>query len=173
MSHENIIPLVQAYDSKEIFYWCNSAGDLFIPGPDGKAQDADNPGQLPMKIRNLYDNYWAEDADCCMQEAIYIDQPGIILNYLFDKSFCQELAECESADDDMERLFDAVKDAASIIARDNVSMFCKSYTVFCGYKTDPAGHEIVVFIPYNYRRKLNDVTTDLECTIYALVKELF
>lgn len=173
MSHENIRSLELAYDGKELFYWCNSAGDLFIPGPDGKAQDADNPGDLPMKIRNLFDNYWSEDAGCCMQVASYNDQPGMVLNYLFDKGFCKELTECEDAGDDMDRLYDAVMDAASIIERDNVSMFCKTYTVFCGYKTDPSGHEIVVFIPYEHRRKLNEITADLECTICALVKELF
>ena len=173
MSHENITTLALAYDGNEIFYWSSSAGDLFVPGQDGKARDAENPGELPMKIRNLYDNYWSEDVGCCMQVASYKDQPGMILNYLFDKGFCRELSEYDDADDDMDRLYDAVKDAASIIERDNVSMFCKSYTVFCGYKTDPAGHEIVVFIPYEHRSKLNEVASDLECTIYTLVKELF
>lgn len=173
MSHENITPLGYAYDGKEIFYWCSSAGDLFMPGPDGKAIDNERPDELPPKIRNLYDNYWSEDAGCCMQVASYKDQPGMMLNYLFDKSFCKELAEGEDADNDMERLYDAVKDTASIVERDHMGMFCKSHAVFCGYKTDPSGHEILVFVPYEHRRKLNDITEDLECCICEYVKELF
>ena len=173
MSHENITPLGFAYDGKEIFYWCSSAGDLFVPGPDGKAKDTIRPDELPTKIRNLYDNYWTEDAGCCMQVASYKEQPGMMLNYLFDKGWCDELLGREHTDKDMERLYNAVKDAASILERDHMSMFCKSCTVFCGYKTDPDGPEIVVFIPYEYRRELAEITEDLECSAYELVKELF
>ncbi len=173
MSHENIIPLGFAYDGREIFYWCNSAGDLFVPGPDGKTKDAHDPDELPLKIRNLYDNYWSEDAGCCMQAASYKERPGMVLNYLFDEGWCDELLGHEHTDEDVERLYDAVKDVASIVERDHISMFCKSCTVFCGYKSDPDGHEIVVFIPYEHRRMLKEIMEDLNSCICELVKELF
>ena len=87
--------LNEAYENKELFYWCSSAGDIMMPG-DGKRFIMHKPKELPEAYRQLYDQYQSEAGEGRRHVVSYQGQPGMLLAALYDKSYfhdiCQERA---------------------------------------------------------------------------------
>ena len=81
------IDLKEAYDAKTLQFWSNSAGDIFNP----KTGDDCSVEEMPFKLKNLYLNYWGETYYVPVYVAEYNGEPSIVLNYLFDESYIEEI----------------------------------------------------------------------------------
>ena len=161
------IDLKEAYDAKTLQFWSNSAGDIFNP----KTGDDCSVEEMPFKLKNLYLNYWGETYYVPVYVAEYNGEPSIVLNYLFDESYIEDvsekLEECKSSAD-MNRAWCAVHDLANLLV-DRLP----GCTVFAGENTDPDGHEILILVPYRRRNMLDEINKDLEEFIYPTFEELF
>lgn len=151
----------ETYDSGNLHFWCSSAGDLYAPNS--------NVDDLPLRVQNLYLNYWGEAYNTSTHCVSYLNQPGILFVYLFDISYIDDVMEEQglSSDDSMQRAWYAVRDIANLL----VDKF-PGCTVFAGNRTDSAGHEIAILIPYDMRGQLNELDNEIDEAIYPLFREL-
>ena len=103
--------------------------------------------------------------------AEYNGEPSIVLNYLFDESYIEDvsekLEECKSSAD-MNRAWCAVHDLANLLV-DRLP----GCTVFAGEGTDPDGHEISILVPYRRRNMLEGIDKDLAEFIYQPLRSYF
>lgn len=162
------IDLNESYDNGELRYWCNNAGDLFNP----KTKKDCVVNDLPPKIKNLYLNYWGEIYNSSTYVVEYQDIPAIVFNYLFDKSYIEDVIEKLKIPTNMLYMdidWLAVHDVANIII-DKLPTGCY---VFAGKNTDPDGHEILVAVPYGMRNKLESIDKLLNDIVYPTFEELF
>ena len=78
-------------ENNELFYYCNTCGDINIPNTNPLSWH--NIDELPLKERNLYENYWYEGAGCHMHVVNYKDNPAMALGFLFDKSYLSDILD--------------------------------------------------------------------------------
>ena len=151
----------ETYDSGNLHFWCSSSGDLYAPNS--------NVDDLPLRVQNLYLNYWGEAYNTSTHCVSYLNQPGILFVFLFDISYIDDVMEEQglSSDDSMQRAWYAVRDIANLL----VDKF-PGCTVFAGNRTDSAGHEIAILIPYDMRGQLNELDNEIDEAIYPLFREL-
>ena len=161
------IDLKESYDAKTLQFWSNSAGDTFNP----KTGDDCSVEEMSFKLKNLYLNYWGETYHSSVYVAEYNGAPAIVLNYLFDESYIEDvsekLEECKSYAD-MNRAWCAVHDLANLLV--DILPGC---TVFAGEYTDPIGHEIAILVPYRRRNMPEGIDKNLNEFIYPTFEELF
>ena len=160
--------LNKIYDNDQLFYWCNAAGDINIPGTDPwSLHDVD---ELPLKERNLYENYWSEDMGFWMYVVNYKGNPAMAINCLFDKSYLADLLDKEDvSQEDMKRFYNAVFDFAMMLEREKEVAGCE---ILIGEDTDPDGHELFVIIPYDKRSEIVDIARYLDGCVYSTVESL-
>ena len=161
------IDLNESYDNGELRYWCNSCGDIF--NPDTKKDCGVN--DLPVKIKNLYLNYWGETYNSSTYIAEYSKNPVIIFSYLFDASYIDDVMEKLNIPSDtvyMDGIWCAVHDLANIL----IGKLPVGCYVFAGNNTDPDGHEILVAVPYQIRNKLEEIDKFLDQFVYSTFEEL-
>lgn len=162
-----VLSLNDIYKQDELFYWCNACGDINMPNTDPMSLHTED--ELPMRERNLYENYWEEGAGCCMYVVRFREHPAMVLNYLFDKGYCEDLLGHEPTRADMHHFWVAIRDCAQFLERDERTAGC---WVVVGEDTDPDGHELTVVVPYERRETIKDVLHYLNETVYASVEQL-
>lgn len=161
--------LNEIYKAEELFYYCNTTGDINIPGSG--VLSVHEVDKLPLKARNLYENYWFEGGGCNMYVVRYKDDIGMILGFLFDESYlCDFLKKDEVSDEEMTKFYNAISDYANLLERSNKISGCD---IFVGENTDPDGHELLVFVPYDKRNDIRKITEMLDKEVYRSVEELY
>lgn len=160
--------LNNVYENKELFYCCNCCGDINMPHSHPLSyHDSD---ELPIKERNLYENYWCEGMGCHMYVVNYKGNPAMALGYLFDESYlCDLLNKDEASKEDMEMFYGAVSDYARMLENKSEVSFCE---ILIGKDTDPIGHELIVIVPYEKRSKINEIANYLDGVVYNTVEQL-
>lgn len=160
--------LNEIYNNNELFYYCNTCGEINIPNTHPLSyHDSD---ELPLRERNLYENYWYEGAGCCMYVVNYNGNAAMALGFLFDEGYlCDILHKDEVDNADMEVFYDAISDYAKMLENNEMLSYCD---VVVGKNTDPDGHEIVVIVPYERRSKIKDIAEMLDKTVYSSVEAL-
>lgn len=163
-----MLSLNKVYENDELYYWCNACSDINIPGADPSyCGDID---ELPIKQRNLYENYWNESAGCCMYVVDYKGNPAMALGYLFDASYLSDLLKKNDvSDEDMEVFYNAVYDCGTMLERTKEVSDCE---VLVGKDTDPDGHELLIIVPYARRNKIEEIAKYLDGVVYSTVETL-
>lgn len=127
-----MISLNEAYANDTLYYWCNSCGEINYPGSGITSADEE---RLPAKVREVYDSFQFTPCgsnDIHVYTVTYNGVDGMLLMELFryDKSVKMKLAGI-------------LKRTAK-----ELSKRCEPWgTVLIGLDTDPAGHELGVFVP--------------------------
>lgn len=166
-----MIKLEDVYEKKALFYYCNTCGDINLP-EDKDILTIHDSEELPLRERNLYDNYWYEGSGASMYVVKYNGETAMAIGFLFDESFCSDIlkkSQDDVSNEDMERFYRAVNDYAGCLENDKAIDGCE---VVVGKDTDPAGHELLVIIPYELRHKIKEITTYLDERVYSSVEEL-
>ena len=160
--------LNNVYENNELFYYCNTCGDINIPGTDPWSyHDVD---ELPLKERNLYENYWYEGAGCHMYVVNYKGNPAMALGFLFDEFYLSDiLGKTDVTKEDMSVFYDSVCDYAKMLEKKEEVAFCE---ILVGENTDPDGHELLVIIPYERRSKIKEIASYLDNVVYSTVENL-
>ena len=163
-----MISLNKVYEDKELFYYCNTCGDINIPNTDPMSyHDVD---ELPIKERNLYENYWYEGAGCHMYVVNYQGNPAMALGFLFDELYLSDiLGKTDVTKEDMSVFYEAVCDYAKMLERKEEVIFCE---ILVGEDTDPDGHELLVIIPYERKSKIKEIASFLDNEVYSTVENL-
>lgn len=153
----NIINLNEVYKLETLWYWCNSVGDLNVPGyaPTAHA-DLDS---LPALVRSVYQHYWTEGCGANEYVVTFNGETGLMLGWLFDYNWLRELLEVGGRclnEREKEIFHCTVKQVAEKIA--NGWFFSEGvpktpadacpYPVLYGEDTDPDGDEILLFLPF-------------------------
>lgn len=159
--------LNEIYNNNNLFYYCNSCGEINIPNTDiFSYHDVD---ELPLRERNLYENYWS-DAYGQMYVVNYNGDAAMALGFLFNDGYlCDILHKNEVNNEDMEMFYDAIYDYAKMLENNEMLSYCD---VAVGKDTDPEGHEIIVIVPYERRSKIKDIAEMLDKTVYSSVEAL-
>lgn len=151
--------LNKAYESEEITYWCNSCAEISLP-TDNTFLTYHTPDELPPQQRDLYLNYWTDDYSSRCYVVTYNGQPGILLTHEYDGYFFRltlnraeprNPVNAEVVGDEDDVYFRSVYNEAKVLARDATFDGC---VIFVGDNTDPDGHELCLFVPYEKRSKL-------------------
>ena len=163
-----ITSLNEVYENNEMYYWCNSCGDINIPNMPpmyyGEIEE------LPIKQRNLYENYWDEGTGNMMYVVDYKGKPAIALGYLFDEGYLSDLLNKSSVStEDMEAFYNAVYDCGLMLSNKDELNGCD---VLVGENTDVDLHELIVIVPYEKRNHIEKVATYLYDFVYKTVEEL-
>lgn len=146
--------LSKIYDQDELFYWCNCLGEINMPGENGHFI-IHKPEELPPKCAELYEKCQKEVGPCHRYVVTFRGRPGMLLTALHDESYYCDAVDIEdkptSADDVL--VHKCVMDLAALL----VQRRCESMTTdfrlenccvpIFGENTDPAGHELCLFIP--------------------------
>lgn len=163
----DIISLNNVYDENSLYYWCNCTGDLNIPGC--RSWDiVTNTDMLPNAVWDVYDNFWGEGRGAQEYVATYNGVTGLMLGWLFDYSWLDDLSliklnayTMEVPDSMKEVLHSAVEKVAKNLAAgqffsDDEQPIQHNYPVFFGKDTDPDGDEILIFFPYSELYKASE-----------------
>lgn len=160
--------LNNVYENDELYYWCNTCGDINIPNmPLLYCGEID---ELPMKQRNLYENYWYEGAGCNMYVVDYKGKPAMALGFLFDYSYLSDLLNNNDvSNEDMEVFYNAICDCGMMLEKNEHAL---DYEVLIGKDTDPDGHELLFVVPYEKRSKIEELAEYLNGVVYSTVEAL-
>ena len=160
--------LNEIYKNDELFYYCNSCGEINIPNTDVFSyHDVD---ELPIKERNLYENYWSDAYGFQMYVVNYNGNAAMALNFLFCETYLSDILNKDKINDtDMQMLYNAISDYAKILEKDKIVAFCD---IAVGDYTDPDGHELLVIIPYERRTEIKNIAEALENVVSNGVESL-
>ena len=172
--------LNETYDRNELFYMCNACGEVndpSIPGDMGFHQPEE---VMTPEEQQLYENYWAEGAGCCMYVLRIKERAAMGLCYLFDTGWVKDVLDERPdvakpvADEDikqvwMPRVFAAVSKAAEA----EIQGLAPGCDIYLGDWTDPDGHEMLVVVPYEKRDQIEGIAEKLYDAVYEVVKNLF
>lgn len=156
--------LNDVFAQQGFYYWCNSAGDIRMPG-DGKRFIVHHPEDLPSAIRSLYEAYQTEAGECMRHVVTYNGFPGMFLVALYDKSYyldtCDDhgiknLTHAQEAIL-MDVALQLLYRQAEIMDEDPAFDGC---TCFVGNNTDPDGHELGLFIPAKLAKNIDTIEKD-------------
>jgi len=163
-----MLSLNDIYKNNEIFYYCNACGEINIPDTDPLSYHESD--EMPLKERNLYENYWDEGRGAYKMYVVkYKGNAAMALNFVFDRYYFGEfLCKDEASDEDMAMLYEAIVDYAKMLKNSGMMTFCE---VLVGENTDSDGHEIIVIVPYERRSKLEEIGGCLD-DIYSAVEGL-
>lgn len=160
--------LNKVYEDKELFYYCNACGEINIPNTDPLSYHETD--ELPLKERNLYENYWSDDICGCMYVVNYKGNPAMAICFLFCECYlCDIFGKSTVTEEDMSVFYDAVCDYAKMLEKEEAVSFCD---VLVGKDTDPDGHELLVIIPYERRSKIKEIASYLDKVVYSTVENL-
>ncbi|NLT15388.1 MAG: hypothetical protein GXY05_13725 [Clostridiales bacterium] len=171
--------LNDAYKHNTLFYFCNATGDINMPGDPMLGTGfyiVHTSEELPPKERELYENFWSEDGGGTQYVVRCEGKPGIAICYLFDRDYILELCGWDVNDDIggdviVKQFFSAVEAYAKEVEAFPVLEGC---SIFVGDNTDPVGHELLVFVPYELvEGKYADVKKFLDTYVYMCVEVAF
>lgn len=152
--------------SKEIHFWCNCTGDVFVKGNSLP----DSVENMPPKYQNLYLSYWQEGSGCSMFVAEWESKPYMILEILADYEYANDLELEMNEEISKNRFWLAVQDAAQCLATKYKPM--ESLLIAAGKESDPDGHNIAVFVPYDRRDEIESIAKFVSEETYKLIREL-
>lgn len=131
--------LNDVYERGELFFYCNAAGEIGIPGTDPWSRH--EPDDLPHSAWELYMNYWTEDSGLMMYVVEYKCEKCMALNVLFDRGYMDDLRVEYDIDVDEDLFWEAVQNIADTYC---AATNCETLV---GKDTDPDGHEILFIVP--------------------------
>lgn len=153
--------LNDVYKHQELFFWCNSTGDIRMPG-DGEHYVVHKPTDLPPAVRQLYEAYQTETGECMRHVVSYAGAPGMLLAALYDKSYYRDICDDNGIKDLttaqetilMDVAYQLLSRRANEMMQDPVFAGC---TCFVGYNTDPDGHELGLFVPLSVVEGIDNI----------------
>lgn len=148
----NVIDLSKLYDednNNTMFYWCNSCGEVNLPGDVGIVLHTED--ELPPKIKSIFEHLECERNETNEYAASICNKSGILLMALYPYQF---VADVLKIDEQSQKAQDATEQLAvnlKAFSSDLLTKFKKidpNCEVVLGIHTDPEGPELGVFIPF-------------------------
>lgn len=148
----NVIDLSKLYDEDNndtMFYWCNSCGEVNLPGDVGIVLHTED--ELPPKIKSIFEHLECERNETNEYAASICNKSGILLMALYPYQF---VADVLKIDEQSQKAQDATEQLAvnlKAFSSDLLTKFKKidpNCEVVLGIHTDPEGPELGVFIPF-------------------------
>ena len=139
--------LALIYDT--MFYWCNSCGEVNLPGDVGIVLHTED--ELPPKIKSIFEHLECERNETNEYAASICNKSGILLMALYPYQF---VADVLKIDEQSQKAQDATEQLAvnlKAFSSDLLTKFKKidpNCEVVLGIHTDPEGPELGVFIPF-------------------------
>lgn len=160
--------LNDTYKKDNIFYYCNTCGDVNIPNTDPFSYH--KAEELPLEEHDLYDNFWREGRGCNMHVVNYEGNSAMALGFLFQNGYCDDLTGHESNSHERETFWKDVSEEAEKLSLDAALQDCD---ILLGEDTDPDGHEILIVVPYSRKADIDAIVKHLNATVYADFKAAF
>ena len=159
------------YEQDQLHYWCNAVGEINLKEDPFRIGDKE---ALPEMAQELYDSYWSEGSGCNMYVAEYSNLTGMILCILCDYSWASDMLskkESELDAHDKHALYRAAKaQGLAVEAWISEAFPGAGIEVWLGEDTDPDGHELLVFIPYQARVHIEEIAGVLNQTAYEKIE---
>ena len=162
------------YDRNQLHYWCNAVGEINPKEAPFRVGDKED---LPDLARELYEVYWNEGSGCSMYVAEYTTLSGMILCILCDYSWASDmLGKKEDEIDSHEK--HALYRAAKVHGQEVEGWISDTFPgigieVWLGEDTDPDGHELLVFIPYQARVHIEEIAAVLNQKTYQEIERYY
>lgn len=148
----NVIDLSKLYDEDNndtMFYWCNSCGEVNLPGDVGIVLHTED--ELPPKIKSIFEHLECERNETNEYAVTICNKSGILLMALYPYQF---VADVLKIDEQSQKAQDATEQLAvnlKAFSSDLLTKFKKidpNCEVVLGIHTDPESPELGVFIPF-------------------------
>lgn len=139
----NVIDLSKLYDednNNTMFYWCNSCGEVNLPGDVGIVLHTED--ELPPKIKNIFEHLECERNETNEYAVTICNKSGILLMALYPCQFVADVLK-----DATEQFALNLKGFGNRLAAElkEIDPNCE---VILGIHTDPEGPEFGVFVPF-------------------------
>lgn len=161
MAKNTYYSLNNLYDHFAIHYWCNACGDINVP--DADPMYCGTPDEMPEKERDLYENYWSELYWANLYVVSMCGRAGMLIVYLID----YDMREDGSESDDDGSLFEYVNRCAESLVKSGGH---PGSEILIGKDTDPIGHELCVFVPYEHREEIEYIVKELDEYVYPFIR---
>lgn len=144
--------LNEIYEKELLFYWCNSLGEINVPGARFSSGD---PEELPPKQKILYEG-WQQEDDPYRYVVSYNGKAAMALGLLFDYSWLADIMTIKESNFCVRAmggiLFQAIKKYGKALeAR------LPNVEILFGEDTDPDGHELLVVVPFEERSRIEEI----------------
>lgn len=180
----NVIDLSKLYDEDNndtMFYWCNSCGEVNLPGDIGIVLHTED--ELPLRIKSIFEHLECERNETNEYAVTICNKSGILLMALYP---CQFVADVLKIDEESQKALDATEQFALNLKGfgNRLAVELKEIDPNCevilGIHTDPEGPEFGVFVPFfedgqpvannlsGIRKKLNKIAySDTVCNLIS------
>lgn len=148
----NVIYLSKLYDEDNndtMFYWCNSCGEVNLPGDVGIVLHTED--ELSPKIKNIFEHLECERNETNEYAVTICNKSGILLMALYP---CQFVADVLKIDEENQKALDATEQFALNLKGFGNRLAAElkeidpNCEVILGIHTDPEGPEFGVFVPF-------------------------
>ncbi|MCF7631263.1 hypothetical protein L3K78_00100 [Oscillospiraceae bacterium SCCA1] len=180
----NVIDLSKLYDEDNndtMFYWCNSCGEVNLPGDIGIVLHTED--ELPLRIKSIFEHLECERNETNEYAVTICNKSGILLMALYP---CRFVADVLKIDEESQKALDATEQFALNLKGfgNRLAVELKEIDPNCevilGIHTDPEGPEFGVFVPFfedgqpvannlsGIRKKLNKIAySDTVCNLIS------
>lgn len=150
----NVIDLSKLYDEDNndtMFYWCNSCGEVNLPGDVGIVLHTED--ELPPKIKNIFEHLECERNETNEYAVTICNKSGILLMALYP---CQFVADVLKIDEENQKALDATEQFALNLKGFGNRLAAElkeidpNCEVILGIHTDPEGPPFCVEGKYYY-----------------------
>lgn len=148
----NVIDLSKLYDEDNndtMFYWCNSCGEVNLPGDVGIVLHTED--ELSPKIKNIFEHLECKRNETNEYAVTICNKSGILLMALYP---CQFVADVLKIDEENQKALDATEQFALNLKGFGNRLAAElkeidpNCEVILGIHTDPEGPEFGVFVPF-------------------------
>lgn len=148
----NVIDLSKLYDEDNndtMFYWCNSCGEVNLPGDVGIVLHTED--ELPSKIKSIFEHLECERNETNEYAVTICNKSGILLMALYP---CQFVADVLKIDEENQKALDATEQFALNLKGFGNRLAAElkeidpNCEVILGIHTDPEDPEFGVFVPF-------------------------
>lgn len=148
----NVIDLSKLYaedNNDTMFYWCNSCGEVNLPGDVGIVLHTED--ELPPNIKSIFEHLECERNETNEYAVTVCNKSGILLMALYP---CRFVADVLKIDEESEKALDATKQFALNLKGFGNRLAAElkeidpNCEVILGIHTDPEGPEFGVFVPF-------------------------
>lgn len=148
----NVIDLSKLYEDDDeniMFYWCNSCGEVNLPGDIGIVLHTED--ELPPKIKSFFEHLECERNETNEYAVTICNKSGILLMALYP---CQFVADVLKIDEESQKALDATEQFALNLKGFGNRLAAElkeidpNCEVILGIHTDPEGPEFGVFVPF-------------------------
>lgn len=132
-----------------MFYWCNSCGEVNLPGDVGIVLHTED--ELSPKIKNIFEHLECERNETNEYAVTICNKSGILLMALYP---CQFVADVLKIDEENQKALDATEQFALNLKGFGNRLAAElkeidpNCEVILGIHTDPEGPEFGVFVPF-------------------------